>query len=129
LERRSIYRAAQQAALASAMASVPAPRDELTENQAYQSELAAAVGQWNRDEWWRWVSRRILEHVRGEVFWLELGRTSFASVTGENPERGKVLEDVLALESGLDDPALENFDRRRRTMAEWAGLLNRLLDA
>lgn len=128
MERRSIYRAASQQALASALAAVPIsgrnPRDP-----GYLKELDAAIGQWNSQEWWRWVSRRVIEHVQGDIYWQELGQSSFASVTGENPDRKEVLEGVLALESSLDDPGLADFERRRRSIAAWAGLLNQLLDA
>jgi len=128
LERRSIYRAAHEASLKhqeELTASLPLNTPESTRVQ----RSAEAAEEWNRMFFWRWAAHRVIQHVRGEVYWNELGRGSFASVTGENPERGKVVERVLALESGLDDPALEDFARTRRVMAEWAELLNQLLDA
>lgn len=117
MNKRSIYEGACKAAEAHASVS-----DGLSQQQALR-------GEWNRDRWWLWASRAVIEHVKGETYWVELGDSAFASVTAENPERGRLLERILAIETRLEDPELRDFAARQQNQREWATLMNRLLDA
>ncbi|MFH1024159.1 MAG: hypothetical protein V1809_12335 [Planctomycetota bacterium] len=56
----------------------------MTEKCLYRCGKQEAVrhecgeAEWNRTHWWGWCAERYLEHLRGEVFWCQFDRESFA---------------------------------------------------
>lgn len=119
MERHSLYRSAHVEARQHMKRLV----DDLGASAA-----DGALSEWNRDHWWRWAAERVLQHVRGDAFWSELGHRTFATVTQENQDGLEVLKQIEALTPALEDPALLDFKARQRAMEEWADLINRLLD-
>jgi hypothetical protein len=56
-------------------------REATFEARRYQEEhpekLERASREWNINYWWPWARSRWLEHIRGQVFWIELGEDDF----------------------------------------------------
>jgi len=119
VERHSLYRSAHEEA-----------REHMRRLVGDLGASAAdgALSEWNRDHWWRWAAERVLQHVRGDAFWAELGHRTFATVTQENHDGLEVLARIEALTPDLEDDELLDFKARQRAMSEWADLINRLLD-
>ena len=56
-------------------------REATHEARRYQQEHPEqsdrASREWNIQHWWPWARDRWLEHIRGQVFWIELGEADF----------------------------------------------------
>ncbi len=51
--------------------------------------------EWNRRHWWNWARRRWLEHLRGKIYWIELGGSDFNIVGRGLLPNGNLLEEIL----------------------------------
>ena len=119
MEKQSLYRAAHDASHAF----------ERTVAERNGTEVAAhATTEWNRDRWWHWAGERVVQHVNGDVFWIELGTAGFASVNRETPERMRMVEELVACMQRLDDGDLIPYAERERVEQRWAEIVNHLLD-
>ncbi|MCK6440728.1 MAG: hypothetical protein L6Q71_11090 [Planctomycetes bacterium] len=112
-------------------------REAFEEARRFQDDMARRLGndfaatasmEWNRDHWWTWASDRAIQHITGERFWLELDAKSFASVTRENPQRMRMLQRLRDLQNQVNQNGLNSFEHKEASRAEWARILNRLLD-
>ena len=119
MQEESIYRAARLEA--SSYAS------ELAERMGAQFEESAPT-EWNRDHWWSWAADRVVQHITGEVFWAELSKETFASVSNETPERQEKLDQLTEIRNRLQSDGLMEFAEREDLFERWAELVNRLLD-
>ena len=45
--------------------------------QGYQGDEC----EWNREHWWGWCSEKFIEHVRGEVFWMQFDHAAYSLLT------------------------------------------------
>lgn len=79
--RRSIYRAA----------SAEIKRFDKRNSGKYDN----AHEEWNRKHWWGWARKRWLEHLRGKVYWIELGDNDFNVVGRALLPNGTLLEEIL----------------------------------
>jgi len=51
--------------------------------------------EWNRKHWWAWARKRWLEHLRGKVYWVELGDNDFDMVGRALLPNKNLLEEIL----------------------------------
>ncbi|MCA8940868.1 MAG: hypothetical protein KDB07_13700 [Planctomycetes bacterium] len=86
-----------------------------------------AIREWNRERWWRWVSDRVIQHVRGNVMWQELSSESFASVGADSHQQNEIIGKIEAIKSKIGEGGLLSFEEVERLGEEWADLINRLL--
>ncbi|MGE0433491.1 MAG: hypothetical protein AB7K09_12895 [Planctomycetota bacterium] len=108
------------------------------EAEAYRVALAGragsgfgdeAISEWNRLHWWSWVCDRVLEHVRGDVFWAELDASRFAAWRDANGSFSRIADEIRSLRDRLAGPLDElAFDVRQRMEDRLAELVNQLLD-
>lgn len=59
MERRDLYRYASLAA------------------KEAGADCESSRADWNRDQWWHWVTDKLVEHFKGEVCWEQFGESSF----------------------------------------------------
>ena len=88
-----------------------------------------AISEWNRLHWWQWVCDRVLEHVRGDVFWAELDANRFAVWRNARGQFRAVAEEITSLRDALAGQLNElAFNERQAMEDRLADLVNRLLD-
>lgn len=86
-----------------------------------------AVAEWNRLHWWRWVCGRVLEHVRGEVFWQELEGNRFAAYSDRPDLLRPVTDEIVRIQERLAMNGLVPHEERRSLEIRLAELVNQLL--
>ncbi len=59
------------------------------------SDYQKAASEWNRKHWWAWSRKRWLEHIKGEVFWVELGEKEFGWVKEHDLSNTSILSQIL----------------------------------
>lgn len=85
-----------------------------------------AISEWNRLHWWQWACERVLEHVRGDVFWAEFDAARFASIHAGERAVVQLAADIQTIREHLDQPDLD-FRDRRLFEERLADLVNQLL--
>ncbi len=105
-------------------------RDQLTQRMG-DAFGAEAISEWNRTHWWAWACERVLEHVRGEVFWPEFDASRFATFRlGHGHPKGgdiqAIAHQIQHLRDRMDEPNL-GFRERRHLEERLGDLVNRLL--
>jgi hypothetical protein len=85
-------------------------REATHEARRYQEEhpekFDRASREWNIRHWWPWARDRWLEHIRGQVFWIELGEDDFdltnKGIFGNQDLLDMILHQVEAGQENLD---------------------------
>ncbi len=66
--------------------------------------------EWNRRHWWDWAKKCWVQHMRGSVFWMELGTSDFALVDQDILGNRNLVEGVLnRLEEGHENLDIINW--------------------
>ncbi len=106
-------------------------------SHVYQKQLVGRLGQefsdkalqeWNQDHWWAWAAKKALEHLNGEVFWVELGHESFGCIGTGKSEPLALLEQYKTLQEQLEKTALLPFRRKEELKQNVMNTINQLLD-
>lgn len=112
-------------------------RDACRAAGEYRVQLSAKLGdraeptagaEWNREHWWRWAGARVIEHLTGEAFWLELDASKFASISSETPDRLRLLDELRSVDRRLNHDGQIAFAEKNALSVRWAEIVNRLLD-
>jgi hypothetical protein len=118
MEKRSLYRAAHEQALAY--------RTDVVKRLG-QGHASAATAEWNQQRFWLWAVDRAIEHVEGRVFWLECGRRNFSRVS-QRPELETAIRKLRKLQSRLMVDGLPTFRQKEEILTELARCANQLLE-
>lgn len=119
MDRHSLYREAKKQA--------ESYRDQLVERLGRKFADEAKT-EWNRDHWWTWAAGRVIQHLLGECYWIELEAEKFASISKETPERLQMMEALNDVQGKLASDSLLPFEEKSELLKERAELVNRLLD-
>lgn len=119
MQKRSLYREAFYAA--------ETYRQEMS-SRLSDDLVPEAVSQWNQEHWWTWTCQRIIEHLLGDAFWLEVDGERFASVGDENPELYSVISELREIDAQLSADDLLPYADRIALIDRWSACANRLLD-
>lgn len=66
--------------------------------------------EWNQRHWWDWARKCLVQHMRGSVFWEELGTGDFALVDQDILGNRNLVEGVLdRLEEGYESLDIINW--------------------
>lgn len=89
-------------------------READIEMKRFQKEILwgpeEAAKEWNRRHWWEWARKRWLEHIKGEMFWIELGEDDFNLVNKGISCDKYLLEQILEkLEIGKENLNIINW--------------------
>jgi|GEM_PF-2879026 len=112
-------------------------RQAWREAEEYRDQLIGRLGrkfedeaktEWNRDHWWKWAAGRVIQHLLGECYWIELGPEKFASISKETPERLQMMEELNDVQGKLIKDTLLAFEVKEELQRQRAELVNRLLD-
>lgn len=112
-------------------------RQAYHEASAYREDMVKRLGskfaeeaktEWNRDHWWTWAIGRVVQHLLGERYWIELEPEKFASISKETPERLEMMEELNRVQAALVKDPLPGFKDKEKLIRQRAELVNRLLD-
>ena len=89
-------------------------REATFEARRYQEEHPerpeGASREWNIRYWWPWARSRWLEHIRGQVYWIELGEDDFGLTGKDIFGNQELLDSILnQVEDGRENLDIINW--------------------
>jgi hypothetical protein len=96
------------------------------EKHPEKSERASR--EWNIQYWWPWARSRWLEHIRGQIFWIELGEDDFDLTNRGIFGNQELLDSILRqVERGRENLDIINWaTRSKKDMDEVLEILEKL---
>jgi hypothetical protein len=107
-------------------------REATYEARRYQEEHPEeeehTTREWNINCWWPWARSRWLEHIRGQVYWIELGEDDFDLTNKGICGNRDLLDSILnQVEDGRENLDIINWaTRREENMTEVVEILTKL---
>ncbi|MFC1587024.1 hypothetical protein ACFL54_01835 [Planctomycetota bacterium] len=87
--------------------------------RCYSGQGDNGIRQWNQTNWWPWVTDKLMEHVKGEVCWLQFDQDKFGILKSDENLRVNILNQYNSYknDSNSEDCAEEFLEKLNYLLA------------